>query len=67
MALNVYSDALYLTEPNTRSQAEGHFFILGNSKDPKDNGAILNIAKIIKNAMSSAVKAKVGALFMYLC
>ena len=64
MVLNVHSDASYLTEPKARSRAGGHFFMSDNSKDPKDNGAILNVAKIIKNVMSSAAEAKIGALFI---
>ena len=64
MVLNVYSDASYLTEPKARSRAGGHFFLSDNRNDPKDNGAVLNIAQIIKNVMSSAAEAEIGALFI---
>ena len=64
MVLNVHSDASYLTEPKARSRAGGHFFLSDNSEDPRDNGAVLNTAQIIKNVMSSAAEAEIGALFI---
>ena len=64
MILNVHSDASYLTEPKARSRAGGHFFLSDNSEDPTDNGAVLNVAQIIKNVMSSAAEAEIGALFI---
>ena len=64
MVLNVHSDASYLTEPKARSRAGGHFFLSDNSEDPSDNGAVLDIAQIIKNVMSSAAEAEIGALFI---
>ena len=33
-------------------------------KSPPNNGAVLNIAKIIKNVMTSAADAEIGALFI---
>jgi hypothetical protein len=42
----------------------GHFFSSSNVKDPPDNGAVLNISKILKAAMSSAAKAELGALYI---
>ena len=66
MVLNVHSDSSYLTEPKARSRAGGHFFLSDNEKDPKNNGAVLNIAQIIKNVMSSAAEAEIGALFINL-
>ena len=64
IVLNVHSDASYLTEPKARSHAGGHCFLSANGYDPKDNGAVLNIAQIIKNVMSSAAEAEIGALFI---
>ena len=64
MVLNVHSDASYLTEPKARSQAGGHFFLSDNSKDPTDNGAVLNVAQIIKNAISSTAETELGSLFI---
>ena len=64
MVLNVHSDASYLTEPKARSRAGGHFFMSSKEENAKDNGAILNVAKIIKSVMSSAAEAEIGALFI---
>jgi hypothetical protein len=38
-----------------------------NTKDPSNNGAVLNIALIIKSVMSSASKAELGALYVNVC
>ena len=64
MVLAVHSDASYLTEPRARSRAGGHFFMSDNAEDPRNNGAVLNIAQIIKSVVSSAAEAEIGALFI---
>ena len=64
MVINVHSNASYLCEPKAKSRAGGHFFLSNNDDDPANNGAVLNIAQIIKNVMSSAAEAKIGALFL---
>jgi hypothetical protein len=64
MVLAVHSDAGYLNEPNARSRAGGHFFLSNNDPFPPNNGAILNIAQIIKSVMSSAAEAELGALYI---
>ena len=48
MVLNVHSDASYLSEPKARSRAGGHYFLSDNAANPDDNGAVLNIAQVIK-------------------
>jgi len=48
MKLAVYSDTSYLSEPKARSRAGEHFFLSNGSDIPPNNGAILNIAHIIK-------------------
>ena len=35
-------------------------------ENSQDNGAVLNVAKIIKSVMSSAAEAEIGALFINL-
>ncbi len=45
MVLAVHSDASYLSKPQARSRAGGHFFLSGEVDDPPNNGAILNISK----------------------
>ena len=64
MVLAVHSDAGYLNEPKARSRAGGHFFLSTNSDIPSNNGAILNIAHIIKHVMSSATEAELAALYI---
>ena len=63
MLLALHSDESYLSEPNSKSWAAGHFF-LGKKYDKLfDNGAILTLSKIIKHVMSSASEANIAALF----
>jgi hypothetical protein len=64
MVLAIHSDASYLSEPKARSRAGGHFFLTENDEDPRDNGAIHSLAKIIKAVMSSAAEAELGGLFL---
>ena len=64
MILAVYSNASYLSETKTRSQAGGHFFVLENNPSPQNNGPVLTLAQIIKNGMSSTAKAEIAAQYM---
>jgi hypothetical protein len=65
MKLAIHSDASYLSEPKAHSRAGGHFFLTEKNNDTEpNNGAILNIAQIIKAVMSSAAEAELGALFI---
>ena len=64
MILAVHSNAGYLNEPKARSRAGGHFFMSNNSNIPPNNGAILNIAHIIKHVMASATEAELAALYI---
>ena len=64
MVLVGHSDASYLSETKACSQAVGHFFMSNDSADPPNNGAVLTIAQIIKNVMSSAAEADICALFI---
>ena len=45
MILALHSDASYLTEPNSKSRAAGHFYLRKNNGKDLDNGAILNTVK----------------------
>jgi hypothetical protein len=67
MVLAVHSNASYLSKPKAHSQAGGHFFLSSNTTVPPNNGEILNIAHIIKNAMSSATEAELAGLYMMAC
>ena len=64
MKLAVHSNASYLSEPKARSRAGGHFFLSNDSLIPPNNGAILNVAHIIRHVMSSATEAKLAALYI---
>ena len=64
MVLAIHSDASYLSEPKARSRAGGHFFMSSDSENPANNGAVLNIAQIIKAVMTSAAEAEIGAMFI---
>jgi len=63
MILHVHSDASYLSEPQARSRAGGHFY-LSNSNSSTPNGPIHTISSIMKNVMSSAAEAEIGAVFI---
>jgi hypothetical protein len=66
MILHIHSVAAYLNETGARSRLGGHYF-LGDRASPinqPNNGAILNIAKILKHVVSSAAEAEVGATFL---
>jgi hypothetical protein len=64
MILAVHSDASYLSEANARSRVGGHFFCSSDVNEPPNNGAVLNISKILKAVMSSAAEAELGALYI---
>jgi len=64
MILAAHTDASYLSETKARSHAGGHFFLSKNDDVPRNNGAILTIAQIIKAVMSSAAEAELGALYI---
>ena len=64
MLLAAHSDAGYLNDTNARSRAGGHFFLSNNAENPANNGAILTIAQIIKNVMTSAVESGIGDLYV---
>eukprot|EP00804_Cyclotella_cryptica_P007253 CCRYP_017864-RA/>CCRYP_017864-RA protein AED:0.07 eAED:0.03 QI:0/-1/0/1/-1/1/1/0/232 len=64
MILAVHSDAGYLNENEARSRVGGHHFLSENVPFPPNNGAVHNIAKIIKAVMSSAVEPEMGGLYI---
>ena len=64
MTLAVHSDASYLSESKTRSRAGGHFFMSEDESEPRNNGAVLTVAQIIKAVMSSAAEAELGGLYI---
>jgi hypothetical protein len=64
MVLVVQSNASHLSKSKAHSQAGGRFFMSSDTKDPAKNGAVLNIAQLIRSVVSLAAEAKPGALYM---
>ena len=64
MKLAAHSDASYLSEPKARSRAGGIPPLSSDSTAPHNNGAIINIAHIIKHVMTSATEAELAALYI---
>jgi hypothetical protein len=64
MILCAHSDAGFLNETNSCSQAGAHIFLSENDPFPGFNGAVLSIAQIIKFVMASAAESKLTALFI---
>jgi hypothetical protein len=65
MVLHIESDASYLSVTKARSRAAG-FFYLGSTKPtptPKPNGAIHILCHVMREVLSSAAEAELGALF----
>jgi hypothetical protein len=67
MVLAVHSNESYSSKPEAQSQAGGHFFLSRDTTVPPNNWAILNIAHIIKNVMSSATEAELAGLYIMAC
>ena len=70
MILIIHSNSAYLSEPKVQSHVGGYFFLVDHDdKDPTSpppsiNGAIHVESSIMGNVMTSASKAKTGALFV---
>ena len=63
MILALHSGASYLSEPESKSRAEGHFYLSKNKYELFNNGAVMNISNIIKHVLASALEAETAALF----
>ncbi len=64
MVLIVHSNTSYLSKPKARSRTGGHFFMSFDVTNPHNNGAVLNIAQLIKAVTSLAAEAELGALYI---
>jgi hypothetical protein len=64
MVMAVHSDASYLCKSKAKSRVGGRFFMSNNTEIPPNNGAILNIAHIIKHVMTLATEAKLTAIYI---
>eukprot|EP00804_Cyclotella_cryptica_P028237 CCRYP_014588-RA/>CCRYP_014588-RA protein AED:0.25 eAED:0.25 QI:0/0/0/1/1/1/2/0/264 len=63
MILAAHSNVSYLSEPKAHSHAGSHFPLSSNADIMSNNGAVLNIAHIIKHIMASATEAELTALY----
>jgi hypothetical protein len=74
MYLHIHSDASYLSEAKAQSGAGGTFFLSSRPPVPTEtpsptaapppyNGAIHTISSIMRNVMTSATEAELGAVF----
>ena len=63
MLLTLHSDGSYLSEPNSKSRAAGHFYLSNKKNHNLNNGAILTLSKIIKHVMGSAGEAEIASLY----
>ena len=64
MVLAIHYDASYLSENNARSRAGGQHFLSHDEENHPNNGAVFNLSTIIRNVISSASEAELGALFL---
>ena len=67
MILNIHSDASYLSEPQGKSRAAGHFFLGWTPRDGEPirlNGSFFTLCSILKFVAASAAEAELGALFL---
>ncbi len=62
--LAVHSDTSCLSEPKARSRAGGHFFLTSYTTLPPNDGAVLNIAHIIKSVISTDTEAELMGLYI---
>jgi hypothetical protein len=66
MILHIHSNASYLSENEAKRRAGGFFYMRNTTKSDKKltNGAILIVSKVLKQVMSSAAEAEIGAVFL---
>ena len=62
MMLVMHSNGSYLSEPESKSRAAGHFY-LSKINEKFNNGAVVTLSKIIKHVMTSASEVETEALF----
>ena len=63
MELAAHADAGFNNESRARSRAGAHVYLSEGDARPRWNGAVVVIAAIMKNVMSSAAEAELGALY----
>ena len=63
MILAMHSDGSYLSEPDSKSRAAGHYYLTNKGTQDLNNGAILTLTKIIKHVMGSAGETEMASLY----
>jgi hypothetical protein len=63
MILKITSDAAYLVQPKARSRAAAYYH-LGWLNSKRTNGPVDIVYKTIKNAVSSAMEAETGSIYI---
>jgi hypothetical protein len=63
MQLAAHSDAGFHNETRGRSRNGAHIFLSEDDERPRWNGAVLTLAGILKNVLSSAAEAELAALY----
>ena len=63
MRLALHSDGSYLSEPDSKSRAAGHYYLTNKGTKDLNNGAILTLTKIIKHVMGSAGETEAASLY----
>ena len=48
----------------SKEPSRGKLFLSDRSENPPNNGAVINIAQIIRNVITSAADAEIGALYI---
>jgi hypothetical protein len=56
-------DESYLSKPDGKSRAAGHFYLYNCNDNSFNNSVILTLSTIIKHIMLSAFKAELAALY----
>ena len=63
MILKLYSNSSYLNAVGARGRQGGHLYLGNKSNNDILNGAVLNLAAIMKMVLSSAAETEFGVLF----
>ena len=64
MILTVHSNIGYLNKKNVRSRLGDHWFMSGDIEFSPNSSAILNIAQVIKQVMTSAAEAGLSRIYI---
>ena len=63
MIFAVHANASYLSEPNSKSYATGHFFLTHHNNPNTPHASILTLSTIIQHVLASASQTKLTTLF----